>query len=179
MTQRTIQPTFNNTAPVPTPVRQTIHRDFSNHAILKLEHLAPKLDNGHQARSAQSRFILIRENHRHSTDFVQELEGYFAQLDQTTTSRWQHLSERKRVCEAAANDVTQIHKLPEFTSDLSDAHQEHAHLYFGLINTNSPLAGVAAESLVKLFMPDDAEWEEVSSRKSVFDEIRQGRSLQS
>jgi hypothetical protein len=161
-----------HTPPAPAPIQQSSQRDFSNHAVLKLEHLAPRLDNQDQARSAQSRFILIRENHRHSAGFVEELEGYFAQLDQTTTSRWQQLYERRRMCEDATKDMTQFYKLRKFTDALDDAQQTHAQQYFGLINTNSPLANSAAEHLIKLLTPDEAEWEEVSSRKNIFDEIR-------
>jgi hypothetical protein len=162
----------------PTNTKQASQRDYSNHAILKLEHMVDRLDNPDQARSAHLRFGLVRENHRYSVDFVNELEAYFAQLDQTTTARWQRLSDCKRMCEDAKKDMAQFYKLRKLTDALSDAQQTHAQQYFGLINANSPLAGVAAENLIKLLMPDDAEWEEVTSRKNIFDEIRKDASQQ-
>jgi arginine repressor len=142
--------------------------------------MVDKLDNQEQSRlSHQSRFTLIRENHRHSADFVKELEEHFVSLDQTTTSRWRQLSERKAMCEAAMQDMAQIYKLRDFTANLSDVQRNHAQQYFELINSNNPLANFAAEHLIKLLMPDDAEWEEVSSRKNIFDEIRKDTSQQS
>jgi hypothetical protein len=173
--------TTNTLVVVPSrTIGRTLQQDYSNHAILKLEHMVDKLDNQEQSRlSNQSRFTLIRENHRHSAGFVKELEEHFVSLDQTTTSLWQQLSERKTMCEAAMQDITQIDKLRDFAADLSDAQRNHAQQYFELINSNNPLANFAAEHLIKLLMPDDAEWEEVSSRKNIFDEIRKDTSQQS
>jgi hypothetical protein len=151
-------------------------RDYGNHATLKLEHMVDQLDSPEQARSAQLRFALIRENHRHSADFVKELKQYFASLDQATTAQWQRLSDCRRMCEDAKLDMTQFYKLRKLTDALNDAQQTHAQQYFGLINTNSPLADSAAEHLIKLLMPDEVEWEEVSRRKNIFDEVKEDAS---
>jgi hypothetical protein len=74
-----------HTPAAPVTPKKTGPQDYSNYAILRLEPFIDKLDNQDQARSAQSRFNLIRENHRHSADFVQELEDAFAPLENATT----------------------------------------------------------------------------------------------
>jgi hypothetical protein len=158
----------------PVTAQQTSERDFSSHAILKLEPLIEKLDNQDHVRSAQSRFNLVRENHRHSAEFVKELAGLFAPLEQATTRRWQMVSDCKRICDDAAKDNSQFYKLRHLIAGLSDTQQVHAQQYFTLVNTNNPLASVAAENLIKLFAPDETEVEEVSKMKGTFDEIKGG-----
>lgn len=156
----------------PAAAQQTSQRDFSSHAILKLEPLIGKLDTQDQARCAQSRFNLIRENHRHSAEFIKELMESFAPLETATTRRWHKISDRKRICDDAARDNAQFYKLRHLIADLSDTKQVHAQQYFTLINTNNPLASVAAENLIKLFAPDETEEEEVSKMKGMFEEIK-------
>lgn len=156
----------------PAAAQQTVQRDFSSHAILKLEPLIGKLDTQDQARSAQSRFNLIRENHRHSAEFVKELTESFAPLETATTRRWHKFSDCKRICDDAAKDNAQLYKLRHLIADLSDTQRVHAQQYFTLVNTNNPLASVAAENLIKLFTPYETEAEEVSKMKRIFDEIK-------
>jgi hypothetical protein len=67
---------------------------------------------------------------------------------------------------------SQVYKLHHLIADLGDAQQVHAQQYFTLVNTNNPLASVAAENLIKLFTPDETETEEVSKMKGIFDEIK-------
>jgi hypothetical protein len=162
----------HHTAKTPATAQQTSERDFSSHAILKLEPLIDKLDNQDQARSAQSRFNLIRENNRHSNEFVKELTEAFAPLERAVASRWQTISDCKRICDDAAKDNTQFYKLRHLIGDLSDAQQVHAQQYFTLVNTDNPLASVAAENLIKLFAPDETEAEEVSKMMGIFDEAK-------
>ena len=162
------------TTPVATP--QISQRDFSSHAILKLEPLIGKLDTQDRARSAQSRFNLIRENHRHSAEFVKELTESFAPLETAATSRWQRITDCQRICDDAAKDNAQLYKLRHLIAGLSDTQQVHAQQYFTLVNTNNPLASVAAENLIKLFTPHESEAEELSKMKSIFDEIKRDTS---
>lgn len=164
--------TENQNSPTPVLTGQRSQRDYSNHAVLKLEHMVGKLDDQDRARSAQSRFNLIKENHPHSADLVRELENYFAPLEQATMKRWQRLSTRKQMCEEAMNDNAQFYKLRHLIADLDNAQQVHAQQYFTLITTNNPLANVAAENLIKLFTPGEAEVDEVSKMMSIFDEIK-------
>lgn len=166
----------DHTTTTPATAQQTVQRDFSSHAILKLEPLIGKLDTQDQARSAQSRFNLIRENHRHSAEFVKELMESFAPLETAATSRWHKISDCKRICDDAAKDNAQFYKLRHLIADLSDTQQVHAQQYFTLANTNNPLASVAAENLIKLFTPDETETEEVSKMKGIFDEIKRDTS---
>jgi hypothetical protein len=147
---------------------QTAQRDYRNHAILKLEPIVQELDSQGQAHSAQSHFNLIRENHQHSVDFIKELKEHFAFTDQSTTTRWQKMVDCKRACEDEMKDMTQFYKLRDFIANLNDAQKAHAEQYFMLVDSNSPLAKAAAEHTIKLIIPDDAEWEEVSTRKSIF-----------
>jgi hypothetical protein len=162
----------DHTTTTPATAQQPSEQDFSSHAILKLEPLTDKLNNHDQARSAQSRFNLIRENNRHSAEFVKELTEYFAPLEAATTRRWQKVSDCKRICDDAAKDDTQFYKLRHLIAELSSAQQVHAQQYFTLVNTDNPLASVAAENLIKLFTPDEAEVEEASKMKGILDEIR-------
>jgi hypothetical protein len=55
--------TTNTLVVVPSrTIERTLQQNYSNHAILKLEHMVDKLDNQEQSRlSHQSRFTLIRE----------------------------------------------------------------------------------------------------------------------
>lgn len=166
----------DHTTTTPATAQQASERDFSSHAILKLEPLTDKLNNQDQAHSAQSRFNLIRENHRHSAEFVKELTEIFAPLEAATTTRWQKIADCKRICSDAANDNVQLYKLRHLMADLSDTQQIHAQQYFTLVNTNNPLASVASENLIMLFTPDEIEAEEVSKMKGIFDEIRKDTS---
>ena len=76
-----LQPeTENQRPPTSAIAKQTSQRNYSNHTVLKLEHMVDKLDDPDRARSAQSRFNLIKENHPHSADLVQEVESIFAPL---------------------------------------------------------------------------------------------------
>ena len=159
-------------ATTPVAAQQTSQQDYSSHAILRLEPLVDKLHNQDHARSAKSRFSLVRENNRHSAEFVKELTEFFAPLETATKRRWQVIADCKRICHDAANDNTQFYKLRHLIADLSDAQQVHARQYFTLVNTNNPLASIAAEHLVKLFMPDEIEVEEVSKMMGIFDEVK-------
>jgi hypothetical protein len=161
-----------HTTTTPSTAQQTNQQGFGNHAVLKLEPLTDKLSNQDQARSARSRFNLIRENHRHSAEFVNELMEAFAPLRTATTKRWQMISDCKRICEDASKDNAQFYKLRHMIADLSDTQQVHAQQYFTLVNTNNPLASIAAESLINLFTPDKTEAEEVWKMKDIFDEVK-------
>ncbi|GAB7336064.1 hypothetical protein MBLNU13_g08875t2 [Cladosporium sp. NU13] len=88
--------------------------------------------------------------------------------------RWQEISDCKRICNDAARDDTQFYKSRHLIADFSDTKQVHAQQYLTLINTNNPLASVAAENLIKLFTPDETEVEEVVKMKGIFDEIKRG-----
>lgn len=112
MLAKALESNEDHTATAPATAQQQSEQDFSNHAILKLEPSINKLDNQDQARSAQSRFSLIRENHRHSGDFVEELTESFAPLEQATTSRWQTISDCKRVCDDAAEKFPSLQAAP-------------------------------------------------------------------
>lgn len=167
--------TENQNSQTPVVTGQRSQRDYSNHAVLKLEHMVGVLNDQYRARSAQSRFNLIKENHPHSADLVRELESYFAPLEQATLTRWQRLSTRKQMCEEAMNDKAQFYKLRHLIADLDDAQQVHAQQYFTLITTNNPLANVAAENLIKLFTPSAAEVEEVTKMMGIFDEVKRDK----
>jgi hypothetical protein len=160
-----------HTTAAPVTPKRTSQRDYSIHAILRLEDMVDKLDSQDQARSARSRFSLIRENHRHSAEFVKELAESFASLEKATTERWLKLLNCKCMCEHAASDSTQFYKLRQLIGELDDAQQVHARQYFTLVDTNNPLASVAAENSVKLFTPDEIELEEVSKLMVIFNEI--------
>lgn len=160
------------TLPAPTPVEARPQRDYSNHAILKLEHLVESLSGKDHVRSARARFGLLQENHPHSKDFVKDLKVYFAPLEQATIAEWQKLSERQRLCEDAMGDPTYFEKLHELTTELGAEQQAHAQQYFALVNTSNPLASLAAENLIKLLLPDDVDWQFVKARKNLFDEIK-------
>lgn len=158
---------------IPAPMKEETppQQDYSNHAILKLEQFVRHLPNKDHARSARARFSLLRENNPHSVDFIKDLKGYFAPLEQATTSEWHKLTERKRLCEDAMGDPTHFDKLRELIAELGAEQQAHAQQYFALVNTSNPLASLAAENLNKLLMPDDVDWLYVKARKNVFDEI--------
>jgi predicted nucleotide-binding protein (sugar kinase/HSP70/actin superfamily) len=70
--------------------------DYGSHPILELEAELKQTNDEAQIRYAQSRFNLIRENHRHSADLVAELQQFFAELDRDTTETWQKLSQRRK-----------------------------------------------------------------------------------
>lgn len=162
----------DHTTTTPANVKQATERNFSSHAILKLEPLTDKLNNQDQARSARSRFNLIRENHRYSAEFVKELTESFAPLETATRRRWQKISDCERICDDVTKDNTKSYKLRHLIDGLSGTQQIHAQQYFTLVNTNNPLAGVAAKNLIKLFTPDETEAEEASKMKGIFDEIQ-------
>jgi hypothetical protein len=125
-----------------------------------------KLDSQDHARSAQSRLNLIRENHRHSAEFVKEVKEYFA------AAQWRELSTRKQMCEDAMKDIAHFYKLRPLIADLEDAQQAHAQQYFALINANNSLASVAAEHLIKLLSPDSTQLDDLSKLANTFEEVR-------
>jgi len=146
--------------------------DYGSHPILELEAELKQTNDEAQIRYAQSRFNLIRENHRHSADLVAELQQFFAELDRDTTEIWQKLSQRRKLCENNMTDPTQSNKLYGFVAELRGADRTFAEQYVGLMESNNPLAEHATKELVKLLVPDAAEWEEVSRKKRIFDELR-------
>ena len=54
------------------------------------------------------------------------------------------------------------------TDGISQDHEPHS----ALVNTTNPLAGLAANNLVKLLQPTKTEWEVLSRRKAIFDAAR-------
>lgn len=160
------------TTSAPATAKQTDKRDYSSHAILGLENMVDKLDSQDHARSAQSRLNLIRENHRHSAEFVKEVKEYFAPLEQDTAAQWRELSTRKQMCEDAMKDIAHFYKLRPLIADLEDAQQAHAQQYFALINANNSLASVAAEHLIKLLSPDSTQLDDLSKLANTFEEVR-------
>jgi hypothetical protein len=76
------------------------------------------------------------------------------------------------MCEDIANDGSQFYKLRHLIAGLNDVQQFHAQQYFTLVNTNNPLASVAAENLIKLFTPDEVALEEVSKMMVIFNGVK-------
>jgi hypothetical protein len=150
------------------PIHQ---RDYSRHPILQLEPELQRIDDKAQIRYTQPRFSLIRENHRHSADLVAELQQLFAELEHDTSESWRNLSKRMGLCENNTIDLTRSDELRTFIAELRGADRTYAEQYLGLVEFNNPLAKHATEELIKLIMPDPAEWEDVSRIKGIFDEI--------
>lgn len=151
--------------------------DYSNHPILELECELEEAADDEQIHYAQPRFSLIRENHRCSAYLIQESKEWFSRLDQMTSTTWQRLLEReesiKKVCEDLSADLSQDDELSDMIAELSVQQRPQADSYVTLIKSKSPLATQAVGELVKLLMPDAAEWGEVSRRKRIFDKLRE------
>jgi hypothetical protein len=94
------------------------------------------------------------------------LQQFFAELDRDTTETWQKLSQRKKLCENNMTDSTQADKLYGFVAELRGADRTFAEQYVGLMESKNPLAEHATKELVKLLVPDAAEWK--SRGKSAF-----------
>lgn len=168
--------TSNTSAYVDASLSETVEpiyqRDYSRHPILRLKPELERIDDKAQIRYAQPRFSLIRENDRHSADLVAELQQFFADFEQDTYESWRTLSNRMELFDNNTINLTRSDELRNFIAELRGADRTFAEQYLGLVESNNPLAKHATEELIKLLMPDPAEWEDVLRIKGIFDEIQ-------
>ena len=77
-------------------------QDYRTHWIFKLEDLTARLSDESNAE-AQLLFGLIRRNHRHSKDFVQDLMALFTPLEAQVDEQWAEVEELMTLCEKGVN----------------------------------------------------------------------------
>ena len=157
----------------PTPV---VPKEYSNHWILKLESLTSEL-NPNDAKEARPRFDLIRLGHRHSAEFVDDLQRLFAPLKEQIPQRLQECATLKELCERARADSARAFDLRVHFGILSEKQQAHARQNLELIRSKHPLAGHAQALLVDMFTPRVNELAKVSEMEKVFDEVRRASGL--
>jgi hypothetical protein len=150
----------------PEPVSQ---RDYRTHSVFMLEELAAKLSCDGKDE-AEHLFALIRRNHRHSKDFIQDLMVLFKPLRDRVDEQWDEVEELMTLCKKGVNmDADTALGFRAWIGHLSDQNeQEQARAYLSLVELKSPIMAHGIGELIKLFRPDDGFWTDLRSIKETF-----------
>lgn len=144
-------------------------RDYRTHWIFKLEDLAAQLScDGRD--EAEHMFALIRRNHRHSKDFIQDLMALFKPLRDRVDEQWYAVGELMALCEKGVNmDAETALGFRAWIGHFSNQNeQDKARAYLSLVELKSPIMAHGVGELIKLFRPADGFWADLRGTKEIF-----------
>lgn len=151
-------------------IKQPDRQDFSKHWVLKLEAVVGALGPTN-APKARPMFALIRQNHRHSHEYVAELQNWFTPVIRIASDKCRDLSALKELCQTVIARPAQASDFRAWLGVLEPARRTQVQQCFELLDKGNPAFEQLVPWLVKQFMPSDVELEMFSKMKDLFEEV--------
>jgi hypothetical protein len=154
--------------------QQTCHgfpQSYGNHPVVELETLVKYLSDG-DAKIALLLFTLVREDHKHSGDHVEELNSFFAPLRKQLDGDLIVVDEKLLAFKKAEEAVLEYETL---VGGLDDAAAEDAKAVFRLVRRNFKDGQRFSSDLYEIFEPLKERYKDerahVLETRQVFEKI--------